>query len=77
MKSNHDSYQKLRRANSAHLQELLKPDAVVGEEDVHLLVERGLGHTRNVIDRWHGLGIYGLWIILLVIAIASVIHKAI
>ena len=69
-------HQKLRRAHSAHLQELLKPDAVVGEEDVHLLVERGLGHTRNVIDRWHGLGIFGLWIILLVIASVSVFLTA-
>ena len=44
-------YQKLQRENSDFLQEKFLSTKKINKDDIELLIEKGLGHTRQAIDR--------------------------
>ena len=43
--------QKLRRSKANHLQKLFLSKKMITDEEIDLLVERGLGHTRKILDK--------------------------
>ena len=67
-------YQKLHRADANYLKEMFLTDKRIHPDEAHRLVERGLGHTRKVLDKWLFVGIYAIWFILLVISVGYTIY---
>ena len=69
--------QKLRRGNIEHLEKLLSGNAVLADADIDILVAKGLGHTRRVIDQWLTAGIGLTWIVLFIIVIVTLYTRLI
>lgn len=70
------SHQKLHRSDIGYLQSLFLSEAQVPEKDIDLLVEKGLGHTRYVIDGQLPDRISWLWLGLLGVVIATFVLRA-
>lgn len=56
--------QQARRGKVGHLRDLFLTAERIKPEDVTLLVQEGLGHTRRVLDRWLFRGILSMWVLL-------------
>ena len=54
-------YQQARRQNVEHLQKLMLGTTPIAESDVDLLIDKGLGHTRHVIDKQLSFGAALIW----------------
>jgi hypothetical protein len=61
--------QKEARAGFVNLDDLFLTRNPVTVASIDLLVERGLGHTRKVFDKWLFTGIWTIWRLLLIIGI--------
>ena len=66
--------QKLRRSKANHLQKLFLSKKTITDEEIDLLVERGLGHTRKILDKWLFIGIGIIWLLLFTISIGYTIY---
>ena len=67
-------YQRLHRAEANHLQELFLTERKIPDEEIDLLVERGLGHTRKILDKWLFIGIGIIWLLLFTISIGYTVY---
>jgi hypothetical protein len=61
-------YQKLHRADSNYLTDQFLTNKEINDAQVNLLVEKGLGHTRKILDQWLFTGIFIIWALLLVMS---------
>ena len=64
-------YQKLHRQDSTILNEKFLSDHKISSEEADILIEKGLGHTRRVIDQQLFTFISWLWVFLLVAILTS------
>lgn len=69
-------YQKLQRQDSSYLQDLFLSDQKISQADVDLLIGKGLGHTRKVIDEQLFNGILLIWALMAIASIILVVYKA-
>lgn len=69
-------HQKLHRSDADHLQKLFLSTGIrrINDNDIDLLVERGLGHTRKILDKWLFVGIGIIWLLLFIISIGYTIY---
>jgi hypothetical protein len=66
-------YQKLHRQDAAYLQEQFLSEHKISPEETDVLVEKGLGHTRKVVDRQLFAFISAIWALLLLAVLALVV----
>lgn len=66
--------QRLRRVD-ANYQELFLTEKEISDEKIDLLVEKGLGHTRKILDKWLFIGIGIIWLLLLSISIGYTVYR--
>ncbi len=60
-------HQQARRRDVQHLEKLFLSDTKISDLDIDELIQKGLGHTRRVIDLWLFLGLGAVWLIILVV----------
>lgn len=58
-------HQQARRRDVQHLEQLFLSDQEISDSDIDQLIQKGLGHTRRVIDLWLFLGLGIIWLIIL------------
>jgi len=68
-------HQKLHRADIEHIQELFLSERKINDKDIDIIIEKGLGHTRKILDRWLFVGIGILWVILVAISVCFSIYR--
>ena len=68
-------HQKLHRADIDHIQKLFLSESEISEQDIKLLVDKGLGHTRKILDKWLFVGIGIIWILLVAISIVFSVYR--
>ena len=68
------AYQKSHRAEADYLKKMFLSDERVDSKQAYDLVERGLVHTRKVLDKWLFVGICVIWSLLLLLSIGYAIH---
>jgi hypothetical protein len=68
-------YQKLHRQDNANLQSRFLTDNRISSEDADLLIEKGLGHTRRVIDQQLFAFISWIWALLLLAVVFIVVFQ--
>ncbi|MBI4652316.1 hypothetical protein HY745_13780 [Candidatus Desantisbacteria bacterium] len=61
-------YQKLKRENHDYLQEMFLTTKKITKEDIEKLVEKGLTHTRKVLDKWLFVGLWIIWALIVLCA---------
>ena len=66
--------QQLRRFDVNYLKDIFLTDKRIKDDEVYRLVERGLGHTRKVLDKWLFRGVRIIWGLLLGISIAYTVY---
>jgi hypothetical protein len=66
-------HQKLKREQSEYLNDLFSGSKKINEKDAELIVEKGLGHNRKVLDKWLFIGLLIIWLIILIISYLYVI----
>lgn len=67
-------YQKLQRVDANHLRSMFLTDKRIEPPQIDTLVEKGLGHTRRVLDKWLFAGISVMWVFLLGIGVGYVVY---
>jgi len=67
--------QRLHRADANYIQELFLTERKISDEEIDLLIERGLGHTRKILDKWLFIGIGIIWLLLLAISIGYTAYR--
>lgn len=65
-------YQVLHRQDAAHLQEQFLSDHRISPDETDLLIEKGLGHTRRVVDQQLFTFITWIWILLLAAVLSTI-----
>jgi hypothetical protein len=65
--------QKLKREENHYLQKFLLIDRPIEEKDVSLLIEKGLDHTRVILDRLLFRGLTAIWVLVLLLSTAYVL----
>lgn len=68
-------YQKLSRDDSSHLREFFLSNRKISQEDAEILIEKGLGHTRKVINEQLFYGISSIWLFMVLAGIILVVYK--
>jgi len=68
-------YQRLHRTDANYLKNLFLTNNKISAEEIYVLVERGLGHTRKVLDRWLFIGINIIWFLLLAIGVGYTVYR--
>lgn len=68
-------HQKLHRADIEHIQNMFLSDKKINDDNIDIIIEKGLGHTRKILDRWLFVGIGILWVILVVISVWFSIYR--
>lgn len=66
-------HQRLRRSNTNDLQKLFLSEKKVEDHDINHLVEKGLGHTRKILDKWLFVGLGIIWLLLISISLGYTI----
>lgn len=60
-------HQQARRKDVQHLEQLFLSDKEISDSEIDQLIQKGLGHTRRVVDIWLFLGLWTIWLIILVV----------
>lgn len=66
--TNFKIHQQARRENVAHLEQLFLSDKPIERDQTDLLIEKGLGHTRHVVDQQLFAQISLIWIALVLVS---------
>jgi hypothetical protein len=66
--------QRLQRADAKDLQKLFLTKRDINDKEIDLLVEKGLGHTRKILDRWLFNSIRIIWILLCAISLGYIAY---
>jgi len=67
-------YQKLQRSKAEYLRQWTQLAKGLTDEEIRLLVETGLGHTRKILDKWLFIAIVVIWLLLAIIGIGYTIY---
>jgi hypothetical protein len=70
-------HQKLERADSMHLEELFLSERKTKPDDIDVLIEKGLGHTRKVLDEQLFNGISAIWVVMIVMTLVALLGRLI
>ncbi|MGC9357543.1 MAG: hypothetical protein ACP5GX_06750 [Anaerolineae bacterium] len=68
-------HQKLRRGGNQYLEDTFLTTKRITPEDVDILIRKGLGHTRRVIDEQLFKTISGIWAVLIILSCAWVLLR--
>ena len=72
--TNFKIHQQARRKNVDHLRDLFLGETRISEDKADILIEKGIGHTRRVVDQQLFLGISLIWVALFVVGVGTLIY---
>lgn len=67
-------YQKLHRKDIDELKKQFLTNKEIDDDQSGLLVGKGLGHTRKILDQWLFTGILAIWVLLFVISMVYLLY---
>jgi hypothetical protein len=68
-------YQRLHRTDTNDLQEIFMTNKRVEGNEIDCLIEKGLGHSRKILDKWLFIGIGIIWLLLLGVSIGYTVYR--
>ena len=75
----HQKLHRLDKADIKSIQKIFLSDEKIDDENIDenidSIIEKGLGHTRKILDRWLFVGIGILWVILVAISVFFSIYR--
>jgi hypothetical protein len=66
-------HQKLKREQSESTSNIFNSFRKIEDGDIDLILEKGLGHTRKILDKWLFVGLLFIWLIIIAISYLYVI----